>query len=481
MSSTAPIAAALSTPGTASTKDSLNSLPNKGSAFDPATGKFFEFTRFGPNEEKGTIQVVRYWPDPRCWVKRLRQTSEGSRQTKGWEGNKPQVQLEAIHDPGPKTLEESGRADARLKHNLNLALSRIPDQIRVAICRFQSTYHWALLNLLARAPRFVERIETQPLVVLVLAHANYFKIDSVKRPYRSARALQDRRAVDILRWLDWPKPKATLRMMARIEPAGIQLPDLYRLRKLVQRDERWLYHLPRLNKSSLLFLTFHRDHVCFRLIEQVALSKKDADHRALLGQFRRLRRWVEEGFEVRRLPKVRDAAHLQQLSIRLARQRVRDQHGYMSSGRRGPPSLVVPPSPFELSEVASGEGLLLTHLGSPDEIYDHAQTMKNCLAFAPSYLRAIAKGRGVAYNLRWENPSDKVKLEGTAYFTPSERGAWRLSEVALAGNERAPDWLTQKVWNWAAKHSPQPDPRLGEAPAEEECIPRDFDQLAIPF
>jgi hypothetical protein len=471
-----------STPaGTASTKEVMNSLPNKGSAFDVDTGKFFEFSRYGVDNNRGEIRVIRYWPDPRCWVKSLRENKHGTIETKGWEGKTPRVNLTPLTDLGPKTLEESGTADARWKYNSNLALDRIPDEVRDGICRFHSQHHWRLLNLLARAPGFLERLETQPLVVLALAHANYFKQKSVKRPYRSARTLQGRRAVDILRWLDWPRPKSALRLLGRLEPGEVVLADLYRLRALMESGERWISHLGRLNRSALLLLAYHREQVCFRLVEQTALAEEEAAQRRIVRSVRRLRRWANEGFDVRHIPRLRDTKHLSDLSFSLARRRHHENAGEWPVGRKGPPSIVVPPMPLDFTQSDSDSSFALRHLSSAQEIYNHAREMKNCLASDKSYLAPIAQGRGAAYELTWTNPEDKSEGGGTVFVKLTENGWWKLTEMSLVGNDPAPDWLMQKVWNRVIAIAPKPLQPLGRLPNEPEREELDPGQLWIPF
>ena len=464
--------------GPASTRD-LNRLPNPGSAFDADTGKLFQFRRDGKDSEYARIEVVRLWPDPRCWKKSLKQLPSGAVETKGWQGGAPDLALQFLYDLGPKTLEESLRKQARWTANFNQALLRVPDELREAVCRFAPQHHWRVLNLLARAPGFLERVEAQPLVVLSVAYANYFKSASVCRPYRSARALQTKRSADILRWLDWPTPKSSLKLLRRLDPSVVQVSDLYRLRQLAERGERWLRHLPRLNPSALLLLDYHRNLVCFRLVEQAATTLEAREQRWVVRAVRRLRRWVARGPEGRRVPRVRDSQHLQQLSLALVRRRRLAEQGQLPAARRKPPSIEVPPPPFENSVDITTGPLVLRPLTSGQELFEHSRRMGNCLAFSPAYLQAIESGQGVAYELHWAGEGKRPSLTATAYFARNEEGRWALQELALPYNAEAPDWLTHKVWGWLSARAPTAPP--GAAPLQPALAPPEPNALWLPF
>jgi hypothetical protein len=107
--------------------------------------------------------------------------------------------------------------------------------------------------------------------------------------------------------------------------------------------------------------------------------------------------------------------------------------------------------------------------------------MRNCLTTVRRYLRDIARGRGVAYEVSWTERPGAARRKGTVYLTRTEQGCWRPQELVLAGNAAAPDRLVQKVWNWAAERSPRP-PRRGPRPtASEASLELPSAQLCIPF
>jgi len=455
-------------------------LPNKGSAFDPASGKFFHFVRFGIENERATITVTRYWPDPRSWVKEVVRDDEGRVSSSGWKGQSPRVSVEQQEDWGPKTREEAGRMYARFRANLNAAQARIPEDVRAAVELFAPKYHWAVLNLLARAPGFTERAKSQPVLVLAVAKANYFKAHKIQRLYPAARRLQHRRSTEILRWLDWPAPKSAAKLMGRIEPTDLQLCDLFRLRSLMRRGEPWVRHLPRLNRNVLLLLDYHRSEVSYALVAQAAAPRKSRRADQVVRTLRRVKRWLREAEVGRGLPVIRDLDHLHRLARQLARGRAANRPVW-PEGPAGAPELRVPPPPFAASLGDAEAPLVMRPLLSGQEIYAHAKAMKNCLAHSRSHLRPISAGRAAAYEVRWAMGSGQPDLLCTAFLLKGPNLGWKLSEIAGVGNDKPPDWLTQKVWNWVAERSPKEGPPLGTLPTPQQQELLHPDQLWIPF
>lgn len=463
-------------------------LPNPGSAFDCESGKLYRFSRCDHFIQQGTIEVIRPWPDPRAWIKELFADLDECEliadrqplQTRGWRGNQPLLSLDAVADHGPRTEEDSRTFDARWKNNHGLALARIPDEVRAAVCQFHPRYHWRVLNLLARAPGLIERAESQPLLLLALAHARYFKERSIRKPHRAARALCGRRSTEILRWLDWPAPRSSLRLLRKLVPRQVRLADLHRLRRLVLANEKWVNHLPRLNRSVLLLLEYHRPVVSSRFVSDVCQLDEPRSQARSLRTLRRVRQNHELEPGRRSFPKVRSLAHLEDLGQRDRARQGRGGPDWWADGSMTP-IITVPTPPFPEGGEAEGSALSVRPLCSPAEIVAHSRKMRNCLAVSPTHLRPIAAGRAAVYEVVWEGAEQQPSASATAFVEQQDPGQWELTEIALAENGRCPDWLTQKVWNWVARQSGQPARALGSLPEGEQRASYDPDQLWMPF
>jgi len=455
-------------------------LPNKGSAFDPSSGKFFEFSRDGFEGDSGRIVVTRYWPDPRCWVKEMVTDPHGVVQSKGWKGQSPTVCICQVEDWGPKTQEEARRMDARFRSNINAAQALIPENVREAIEVFEPRFHWAILSLLARAPGFVERARSQPVLVLAVAKANYFKVCKVQRLYRAARRLQHRRSVDILRWLDWPSPKSALKLMGRFDPKEIKLCDLFRLRRLIKKGEPWVHHLRWLNRSALLLLDYHRPLVSFSVLQEAAEPTSGRRGLRYLQALRLVTKLVADVDAPPVLPVFKNLDHIHHVARSLARVR-RAGGPIWPAGASGAPELRVPQPPFEGTVGEPRMPLVIRPLMTGQAIFDHSIAMQNCLAHSRTHLRPISKGQAAAYEVRWGGTTDLPETRCTAFLRRTKSGAWQLTEIAGVRNAQPPDWLTQKVWNWVMECSPTARGDLGKLPTPSERAVLEPDQLWIPF
>jgi hypothetical protein len=69
----------------------------------------------------------------------------------------------------------------------------------------------------------------------------------------------------------------------------------------------------------------------------------------------------------------------------------------------------------------------------------------------------------------------------TAFLLKGPNVGWQLTEIAGVRNNKPPDWLTQKVWNWVSERSPRGSLPLGSLTTNQEEGPLDPDQLWIPF
>jgi len=142
----------------------LGGVPSPCSGFDAERGKLIN--AFSTHRARGRIrvEVIRYWPAPRMWVRERIKRGPYCAQDSGWRRGKPRRGVNFCHDPGPKTREDSRAEHALRIHHTNLAISRIPTEVRRQVCRFSRRHHWALLNLFWAEPRFCERASTQPIL-----------------------------------------------------------------------------------------------------------------------------------------------------------------------------------------------------------------------------------------------------------------------------------------------------------------------------
>lgn len=235
-------------------------------------GKYYRFTR-------GTVLVVRGWPDLLAWRKTPSSPS--------WQRVRPELRLgepepigadrtprkqclvrqpdfdagedEARNDPSisfhpdwPGWRLERLQAQLRARRWL---VDTFPAGIRQRLGRFPNR-QWHLAVLLARCPGAIDLVDSNPALAYALASSWCFRESPVRWPLRSARRLVRGRQRDLLTWLGFPGTESAVRTLRKVPPAACTLPILLRLRELLRDPEAlpFLRHARRIHGSTVALL-----------------------------------------------------------------------------------------------------------------------------------------------------------------------------------------------------------------------------------
>ncbi len=454
-------------------------LPNPGSAFDPATGKLYLFSRsLDCDSPEGSILVLRCWPDPRAWQKSVFVTCEDKLSTSNWRGIRPSFSLHEQRESQEAETPVPNNQRERRKHNIGLAQQCVPGEVLAAVRRYSVGGHWRLLNLFARAPQFLERVEDQPGIPFLVAHADLFKGGLLKRPYRAARRLQGRRARDILSWLHWPKPRSALRLLGRCRWSCTHPTALLSLRDLLVSGEKWVQHVPLLDSPVIGLIEDHRSVLTLSFLLEVAELQSFPERLSVVQRLWMMRDPIGADGVPESISTVECLAQFEerwaawqetQLAVVLQRR----------EWPSDPPA--VPPFAGE----SDPSGLTVVPLDTWDAIAAHGHSMQNCLAFAPPHVPDVVAGRGALYAIADRTRrGSKPAMRASAYLEFRRPGSWELTELERPNNRRASKamWRRVEAWFESRESAPGSAPDAAEhdsGPGEEEC--GGFVQGVLPF
>jgi hypothetical protein len=454
-------------------------LPNPGSAFDPATGKLYLFGRSPtPGGPEGSILVLRCWPDPRAWQKSLFPGSKGQLETSNWRGIRPFLSLHEQQLGSEASTLPSNSLAARRQRNVALAQQRVPDDELAAVRRYSAGSHWRLLNLFARAPGFLERVEHQPGIAFLMAHAALFKDRLLTQPYRAARRLQGRRARDILAWLHWSSPRSALRLLSRCRWSCTHPMALISLRQLLVSGEKWVHHVPRLDSPVIGLLEDHRSVLTLSFLLEVADLQSHAERLSVVQ-----RMWVmRDPFGDDGAPEpISPFGCMAQFEERWAAW----QEAQMTAVLQGRDWPSDPPAPPPFAGDSDPQGLTVVPLDTWDAIAAHGHRMQNCLSFAPPHVPAVVAGRGALYAIADRTRrGSKPAMRASAYLEFRRPGSWQITELERPNNRRCSKAMWRRVEAWFDSREAEPgsEADAGEHDCgsdQEEC--GGFVQAVLPF
>jgi hypothetical protein len=397
---------------------------NDGSAYDPSTGKLRRFVSAGA----GVIEVVRYWPEPRAWLR----IGEGA-----WRGESPYLDL-VDAEAAPS---RAGRPRTRrFRANLRAAVSTIPEPVRAILRTLPPRVQWRCLSLFARADGALELAASNPALAVALACSRELGV-RVKRPLRSARALLRRRRRDIAGWLGFPPTAAAVRVLSRLPPGDCDPSHLLHLRALLSAEPRTVLHLRALNAGVLQLLGHPR------LRPLIAPSLVEACAAMTRSRAQRLAQRIEAiesnaGFLGRGgdLPLLRSARDVHRLSRELDRaRRVR--------GARRRVFAPFPPAPFPDGALGPS-GVTVEAIRGHDELVSAGREDHNCLADPTCYPVRIAEGLDALYRVRWEE--DAVPQRALLRLSrPLVAGAfWHILELFAPCNQVVTPWVREALQAW---------------------------------
>jgi len=305
----------------------------------------------------------------------------------------------------------------------------IPGEVRAVVGRFADRqYH--LLSFIARGGKpALDLARANPALAYMLASNWIFHRPPVKKPLRSACTLlgRDRSQREALKWLRFPDSEAARKLLSGILPGSITIPALLYLKKAMEEPEvmKALAHLARINTGVIRIVTDAtlRPLVTPSFLREVALNRSEISrpHAAYhLHDTLDMHRYI---FENRRpFPPLHHLARLRELHDSLVAELAKVEPG--TGGKRLP----APPVKGNATIIP------ITDVGA---LLEEGRLQKNCVG---GYGRRIFTHHTFVY-----------RMLAPARCTLSlvrVGNQWVLSELRMAGNEKAPReaWLTAEDW-----------------------------------
>lgn len=425
----------------------LGGVPSTCSGFDAERGKLIN--AFSTHRGRGRIrvEVIRYWPAPRMWVRERIKRGRDCAEDSGWRRGTPRRGVHFCHDPGPKTREDSRAEHALRTHHINQAISRIPPEVRHQVCRFSRRHHWALLNLFWVEPRFCERASTQPILTLLvaLALANTTEKGTVEGV--SLRDLVSFRGHEVLRVFGWKSPRSALKLMEQLDRRWVEAADLERIKKLLASSHRWVQHLPAVTHESLVLIDEFDQDIEFAVVEELTAEPLSRRQREILRGLRELRALFAAGPPGRRAPRIRSRAHLEDvIEAEKNEAKTFDYKVAAAFQLRGP--VRFPEAPFPGCSGGSDDELTVSPLTRTADLTNHARVQKNCLVDNMKYLKAMFGGDGAAYEVLARESSGSRVRRGTLFLDRDQQEGWKVGEFKLTGNKPPASSLVEQIEEW---------------------------------
>ena len=417
--------------------------------------------RFDGSQDSHEIVVLRPWPDPRAW----RKTSSGP----DWRGCRPWIDLGVAE----QVLPAKARRRAR---NEQQAALQVPREVREAIAQISPLAQWPALSMAARVEGSLELIQSAPALAAGLATSYHLRM-GVKRPIRSARVQVRRKRREIAGWLGFPETRASVKAIAKLERNDRIPQDLSKLRSLLVSGEPWLAHLAPLRSEVLMVLLCHRrnrDRLSLRLLEEITnLPSQRARYHLSSAIYNALTFGPQL---LRRVPKLRDLARLEELNAELEELSQRQLIAQMR--QMGP----FPAPPFPDRLIDAERPVRMRAITNAEGLVEHGVRQRNCIANR-EYIERIQAGTGYAYELSWTSPQGKptqatLFVDGRGLL----RRRWGLEDLRLSCNRRPAKWLIDEAVKIVRSETPARLPVPEVIPAEVPPRPEvDERQMAFGF
>ena len=420
---------------------------NEGSAFDPATGKLYRFHSGG----EGSIDVLRFWPEPQAW--QLRRPG-------GWTGGRPFLDIDRILE-----TPRGGPLHRRWKLNQQAALAQVPAAVLAALKRLPPAVQWDCLRLFGRSEGGLELAASNAALLVGLACARRMGI-RVQRPLRSARSLLRRPRADIAAWLGFEGRKATVGVLSRFAPEDCHPVHLRELRTLLKLEPRTLWHLPRITAPvvELLLEGDPRDSLSPSLLRECA-SQRALPGLLATNQVRTLQARLQALRGDRPIPRLTSLAQVEALHAELDADSSRARHRELHF-----PSF--PPPPFPAVRLPE-QGLSLSPLTCYEELRWAGKQDHNCLGEEQRYPLGICNGRVAVYRVRWSEDAQNLRALLHLRRSRAPGAPWEIRELLAPCNEPVPRGILGHVRGWVdAEHRASDDWKVLHPPTHRWLLPR---------
>lgn len=255
--------------------------------------KYYVFNKHG-------VTVMRSWPHMTAYRKT---------KTKGWQALRPKFAFGERDIPNEMNQAVCHRCDLNdlyaqdvehecQPHPLIRYLALVPPEL-LTLIKDVGTRQWHLLALFARCgEKAVELYQSTPALAWMLASSWAFKTQPVKNHFRSIRALLQpgKSQCDILRWLDFPSTKQTVKLLRKVDMSEVDVTFFLHLKQIItnQTSLNTLRHLPCIDYSVVRLLANHPLRFSFAFLHRFQqLERKQ--HRFIKDKIKDTVAGLEEG------------------------------------------------------------------------------------------------------------------------------------------------------------------------------------------
>lgn len=210
--------------------------------------------------DKHGVTVMKPWPHMTAYRKT---------KTKGWQAVRPKFVFREHDIPNKMNLATCHRCELNelyeqdydhecQPHPLNRYLALVPNEL-LELTKEVRSRQWHLLALFARCgEKAIELYKSTPALAWMLASSWAFKRQPVRNHFRSIRALfqSGKSQLQILKWLDYPSSKQTIKLLRKVEMRDIDVTFFLHLKDIIinQVSFKTLRHIPRIDYSLLRLL-----------------------------------------------------------------------------------------------------------------------------------------------------------------------------------------------------------------------------------
>jgi hypothetical protein len=336
-----------------------------------------------------------------------------------------------------------------------------PDALRFLETHNFSTRRWHLLNLWIRVPEGRELFDDLPQLAWLLASSWNIKNKPVRKPLRSLRSLVKKPRSAILKWLDLPGGKGTVKLLRRISPSDFSPMIAYWLREALRDDQSrsWLQNMEGKIDGKMLYLLGRRQPITFPIALSIHRDETAGPGFAALPvsllyfHIRKMLRHMNREGEIRNLDRYSSRERLREWHDQLSRELnalpVRQNRTLSRAWEKVGNTM---PPPLEPTDS-------MMPLGTPEALVEEGSFMSHCIA---TFSIDVARGEYYAYAIDYRGERATVGIY-------SRQKKWKLDELRGKHNGRVSHSLENYIKEWIHEASTgKPSPNINRLTGWED-------------
>ena len=405
-------------------------------------------------------EVIRVWPRPSCW-----RLTPGE----GWVERRPWIHTRFADEPWPHRGEGDLRDLRGWNPRVEGLLEAVPRTVRKVLRPLCDRICWAALKLVAAVPG-VMALARDNLSLVALLALTAEKAVRASRVFEQVQAGSAGRRRDLLPLAGLPSSKTLLPVLSKLDPEALSRPG----------------------PDAVVELLLHSESEVTKPLRHLPAIRSDLVQVLLAPELRRLCSYAllaDEGGPIRwglhtALDEIVAAREDDRASPSPARFSSRREVADFCQTIDPFPARRWNPSSFRVTfDPPAGEQMLpgeppvtLRPITSATDILEHGVRKKLCIARDDYYPDCVRMGEGALFEVDWTT-EEGLRREATAWVRRAWKG-WRLSELRGPANRQVPQWLLDRLWDWAQDLEPE---TIVDEPVEPLLPPEPEPQLRLPL